>query len=777
MRKSRASCIASRSVLLALGTALATGAYGQAAPAPASPPPATTDTRGLEEIVVTAQRRAENLIRVPLSIQAVTGSTLQNQGITRVEQLQNTVPGLAIQYGQGGTFSPFIRGVGNALSGSYAENSVALYIDDVPRPRLRGATDLPDIERVEVLKGPQGALYGRNATGGAINIVTKDPSTTHFAVDGRFSYGSFSTLEAQGYVNVPLSDTLAFSVAGSHRGRDGTIKNHADNTVNPLRQPNNPSGIPAGGPKHDFDFEQVDSNTFDGKLKWTPSDRFNLTLRADYTHQDDTLGSGWVQRDPAVTAGLLSAVTGMDFTAADLQVGKPARYSYADQSPVHDVKDYGASAKAVMNFDGFSITSISSYRKYRELASIDLDGTAIPIEGFTAYFRSRTFSQEVRAVSDGTGKFNWIVGGTYFNDHPNDEVSGQVGQILITGPVGLTRQQILDGDFPSFSLPSLHALLWARSWAVFGQASYKFTDSLELLLSGRYTEERRRLLFPAQVNTGGLEAEGRSKETAFTPAATLNYKFGNSLVYARYAKGYKSGGLNDLLNPFALGADGNPVGINRFKPEKLDSYEIGYKAELFDRRVRVTAAAYHYDYRNLQFQRVLSAQATSVVLNAQKARINGVELAVDARANEWLTLSGGINYNDAKYKKFLVDDITHFDASGNRMISAPKWSATMSADLAVPMSERLVFAGNADVSWRSGQYFDPENTSFNHQSAFAVVNGRLGVRTSDNRYGAYVFARNLFDKKYATFGQTNSAGVVVNYGDRRIVGGTVEVHF
>jgi len=210
----------------------------------------------------------------------------------------------------------------------------------------------------------------------------------------------------------------------------------------------------------------------------------------------------------------------------------------------------------------------------------------------------------LRLASSGDETFDWLIGGTYFKDKVNDATSGEIGAILAfpvpgtpdgmggTNPLlPFTREQILSGNIPRFSLPATIGKIDARSWAVFGQGSFEFTDTIELILSGRYTEETRDILFPAQVNTGNVEFTGRRKESAFTPAATLNFDLDDAgLIYARYAKGYKSGGLNNLLNPTARDVNGDPVGINEFSPEKLDAYELGYKAELFDRRMRLSSA-------------------------------------------------------------------------------------------------------------------------------------------------------------------------------------------
>ncbi|MET0656552.1 MAG: TonB-dependent receptor, partial [Steroidobacteraceae bacterium] len=432
--------------------------------------------------------------------------------------------------------------------------------------------------------------------------------------------------------------------------------------------------------------------------------------------------------------------------------------------------------KAEFELDPVTITSITAYRDNKESASIDIDATAIPIAGFTADFKSKVFSQEVRAVSKLDGPLQFIAGATYFKDEVRDKTAGEIGLILAGVP--FTRDEILAGAIPRISLPATEGNIDAKSWSVFGEASYQINDAWQLIGSGRYMEEKRDIWFPAQVNTGGIRVEGDRKEDQFTPALTLNYKLPmGGLIYARWAKGYKTGGLNNLLNPFALDVNGDPVGIDDFKPEKLTSYEIGYKAELLDQRLRFVSAVFHYDYKNLQVQRVLSPQATSVIFNADKATIDGAELEVTAQVTSYLSLSAGATYLDAKYDDFQVDDLTQFDASGNDMISAPDLSLQGSVDVTFPVSDALEFVGSTTASYRSKQYFDPENTDFNKQSGYTVVNGRLGVRTDDGKWGFYLFGKNIFDKQYASFSQSNSVGVVMNWGDRRVIGGTIEAHF
>ncbi len=740
---------------------------------------------GLADIVVTAQRRAESLISVPMAIQALDSGLLQKQGISRIEELQTAVVGLNMQYGSNGYLTPYLRGVGNQVAGNYTENSVAIYIDDVPRPRSSSSTELANLERVEVLKGPQGALYGRNATGGAINIVTKEPGDTLSAI-GRLTYGNYNTLEAQAYLNVPLSEAVAFNVTFAHRERKGLIKATAAYASNPLRPAAGDTrqinldpdfDFPAKGPKGRANYEDKNSDTVDAKLRFQLGD-VKIVLRGDYTNIDDRNSTGWINTRTESVAATLTAITGIQFDASEIPTGRPGRTSSQDQQGFKYLEDYGGSVKIEGELPGITLTSITAYRENSQIGSTEIDATPIPLAGFSADFSSKIFSQELRAVSNGDGPLQWIAGGTYFHDKTVDRIAGEAGTILFPGgATGLTKAQILAGEFPRATLPTLYSTLKADAFAIFGQLSYEFSDAIELIASGRYAEEKRTLVFPGQVNTGGVEFAGKRKENAFTPAVTLNYNLpSGGIVYARWAKGFKSGGLNNLLNPAAL-VNGQPVGVNQFKPEKLTSYELGYKAELFDRRLRVIASAYHYDYKDIQVARTLSADATSFVLNADKAKVSGAELELTGRIADGITLSTSAAYTHGEYKDFVVNDAVNFDASGNRMINAPRWQFNSTLDITQPINDDLQFSASGTVSYRSSFYYDPENSDFLRQGGFAVVNGRIGVQTADERYGGYIFVKNLFDKTYYAFGSQSQFGSFASFGERRLWGATVEFKF
>lgn len=779
------------------GVAIASMAPVSASAQQASHPTRTGDAaasvrpadQGLAEIVVTAQRRAERLIDVPLAIQAVGDEALRKEGVTNLEQLQSSVLGLTMQYGSNGQLTPFLRGVGNSIAGDYAENSIAIYVDDVPRPRSSGSTELANVERVEILKGPQGALYGRNATGGAINVITREPSNELSGL-ARLTYGQFHTFEGQAYINVPVSDRVAFNLAFSHRERDGLIHNLSPYSSNPLRPSGDPLQIrldpnfqtPVIGPSHKQDYENQDNYSLDYKLRFNLSDNLKVVLRADYTVANDTGTTGWVNTEPQVLAGALSFLTGITFSSQDILTGQRGRTAYSDEQGFKHLEDYGGSIKVDLNLDSVAITSITSQRWNRFGASSDIDGTQIPVAGFTGYFRSQAFTQELRAASTGNGPLRWMVGGSYFRDKVHDLVAGEIGSFLAginTNSDGslFTKTQYLSGQIPRITLPNLIGDLDVHSYAFFAQAGYDISPRLQLIASGRYTRERRVGLFPGQTLTGGVEFTGRRNEHAFTPSVTVNYKFPDAgLIYARWAKGYKSGGINNLLNPTA--AVGNGIaGVNQFKPEKLTSYELGYKADLLDRRIRVEAAIYYYKYENIQVARTLSPSATSFVLNADKATVKGAEISLTGKVSNDITLSGGASYTNGTYKNFVVADQVNFDASGHRMINTPKWQLQGSVNILQPLTERLVLTASAAVSYRSGLFFDPENTQALHQNGYAIVNGRIGLQTSDEKYAAYIFARNLFNKVYAQFGQRSAFGTFMSFGDRRVVGATVEAKF
>lgn len=761
--------IASTMVVLALSQPAVAQTATDTAAAPAA---ATGPTGG--DIVVTAQRREQNVLSVPLSIQASSGEKLEQQGIKDISSLQFATPGFQ-PASTSGFVQVFIRGIGNSIA--TADPSVATFVDDIPRIYGTAADNLNDVERVEVLKGAQGGLYGRNSTGGVINIITRTPTTKDLMGDFRVSYGEKNTLRASAYVNLPLSDHVALSVAAERDSHDGYIRNIATKT--PFTAANFPNGArfagntytPQGaadffngpldpGPLNDQDFVAVR-----GKLLLKPSDNFKVTLAADYYDKNDNSGGALVDTTPAfhqlAMAGLFKSVgitavlqPGFDVTPGKFEaaIGLP--------SPIH-IREYGFSGTVVWNIGGFDVTSISAYRHQRTLVQLTSgQSQAIDVEALVQYPDKEFFYQELRAVSNFAGPLRLLGGATYLDNHQD----------------GRTRTFLLN---PALKIGDTQIDQHVYNWSVYGQAEYDLTSRLTVAASGRYMQEINRSLFTLPVTSFARSVEGK-----FIPSATISYKLDEGLLYARFAEGFKTGGVNIAVAPvyFPTPQDGSIYG-----PETVKTYEAGYRQALFERRVQLTATGFYNDYRNLQINARGNASypaITAAYINAKSARTWGFEGSIEWRVLPVLTLAANGGYLNAKFKDFKLTNSTvlaPFDRSGTQMPKAPKLQLSFSAALDAPVNNRFRIVGNVLVSHTSSvlylQTALPGVLPDAVGPGYWLTNARIGVRTMNDKYGFAVIADNLFNNEYFVYGNSLSLGNSLTYGNPRIIRGEVSVRF
>lgn len=750
-------------------------------PSPAAQP----DTTALGEIIVTAQRRAQNLLSVPLSISATTGPQLQASGIRQISQLQYTTPGFLPQQGVGYT-QIYIRGIGNNIFVG-ADPSVATYVDDVPRIYGSLVNNFVNVERVEVLKGAQGGLYGRNATGGVVNIITRQPSSSYEA-EARVSYGTKNTLDAQAYLNVPFGDQIAWNFAAERSSHDYYVKN--------LEQPNplTPAMFPNGGgpvlatvgvvtpaqtaaffnsairpsPGYgDQDFWSVDS-----KLRVKFTDDLKITIDGDYSRKRDSEGNQWFLTSPAYSQAVDTAILG-GFgvqTAFPPDFYKyPGKFENYNSTPAADwLTDYGGSVRTEWSLPGVDVTDIFAYRAQQTFYSmnyahpITLD---LPIVQNAKWY----WYQELRAVSTGPGPFHFLAGATYLRDHFDGLTTNYLLPPIYTVPIPAVQEATQSITQSNDEV---------RNWSVYGQLGYDLTEALTLEVSGRYIHETNEALFTLPViSTAHVESN------KFLPSATLSYRLGGGgNIYVRYAKGFKAGGVNPVVPPTFFPTDYGKV----FGPEEVDTYEAGLKNSLFDHRVQLSTAIFYNDYTGLQTQATGNADHPALIqaiVNAGTARSYGAEGSVTWRVSRGLTLSANAAYLEATYKNFKIADATvlsAFDFSGQRMIYAPKWQLGFTGDYDRPINDRYRLVVNALTSYvstvRAG--FSPVAVLPDPTlPPYWLTNLRVGVRTTDDRYGVSLFVNNLFDKGYFTFGSVNSLGSNVVWGDPRIIGAQVEAKF
>ena len=771
-----------RSMLLA-GCALA-GVVGISAPALAADAPdqaaAKADAApaaGLGDIVVTAQRRSESLMSVPLSIQAVSGLELVNSGIKQMTDLQFTTPGYNVSDNSGYS-QIYIRGIGNGIYVG-ADPSVATFIDDVPMIYGSLVNDFVNVQRVEVLKGAQGGLYGRNATGGVVNIITKQPHTDKIGADFRASYGEFNSFEVGGDVNLPVNDMIAVSLAGVRRVHDAFDRNIANPA--PYTAAMFPNGSVFGtgaataatlnGLIHTPDVANQDFWSFSGKVLIKPADNFKITIAADVNNKDDTSGSQLTSINPATLQGVLGfylatyfGANGVNLPAGFVQ-GSTQKFTVANGEPGFvRLKDYGVSGTAVLNLPGVDITNITAYRNQHTVFEADAGGASPPVVGFLVENKKHYIYEELRAVSTGSGPFRLIGGATYLS---TNYLGANTSSLL-----GLPLTGLLAG-----------ALTKVKNWSIYAQGSYDITPALTLTASGRYVHEKNDTAFQA---SGGFAAINLSQtEHKFLPSASLSYKLeGGGNVYVRWARGFKSGGVNPVANPNAF-TDIHQGSV--FKGEVVDTFEGGVKVPLAGNSLQLTADVFYNNYKNVQFQGhpvvAKSLVIIESILNANSARTYGIEGSLNWRPIPPVTLAVNVGYLNAKYKDFNLTavDYTPQNFSGHQMPNAPRFQGSFTANVDQPLNDSLRAVGTLLISRTSRVLYAEGTDAFTPEAAdpgYWLVNARIGVKTQDDRYGLSLFANNLFNSRYTTAGSVQPDFTTqLNWGNPRVIGGEFTAKF
>jgi iron complex outermembrane receptor protein len=753
----------------------------------AAPASATaSDDGALQEVVVTAQRKSENVLRVPVSVSAATGDQLIQSGVEQLSALQFTVPGFLPLNGVGYT-QIYLRGIGNNLFVG-ADPSVVTNIDDVPRIYGSLVNNFVNVDRIEVLKGAQGGLYGRNATGGVVNIITRQPSDTTEA-DARLDYGTKNTLEAALYANVAINDVIAWNVAVQRDSHDYYVSNNLH------RDPLTPAMFPDGGgpvlgtlgvvtPAQTAAFFNSAINpqsgygngnfwAADSKMRLQFAPNLKVTLDVDWSQKQDSEGDQWFLRTPAYSQGYDAAVLGSFGVVTDFPPGffKPVTSnfsSYNSTSAADWLTDYGFSIKPEWSLPGVDITNISSYRQqqtfyaenYAHPITVDL-----PIVDNSKWY----LYEELRAVSTDSGPFHFLGGATYLRDHVLGKTSNLLFPPMNTVPIPAVAAAV-DTFTQSTDL--------VNNWSIYGQVGYDFTDKLTLTVSGRYIHETNSALFTNPViSASSIDAK------KFLPSATLSYALdGGGNVYLRYAKGFKSGGVNPIVPPNFFPSDFGKV----FGGEEVNTYEAGYKDELLDHRLQVTSAVFYNDYKGLQYETNGNAAHPALIeaiINAGSAETYGAEGSVEWRVVRPVTLGVNAAYLEARYNNFTNSDgtvLNTFDFSGMRMVNSPRWQLGFTASLDQPITGNLRLTGTWLTSYTSDtitQYSTFEGLPNAAIPQFWLTNVRVGVKTADDRYQFSLYANNAFDRAYYTFSSISGLGVNAVWGNPRIVGGEIQVKF
>lgn len=733
-----------------LATASATPLYAQTAQA-AGEPQAQANV-GLEDIVVTAQRRSQNLQDVPVAVTAFTGDALETKGIIRVADIQMVDPSLFVSQ-MSGVVIPFLRGIGNPGGSTPGnESSVPVYIDDVYYSRLAAAyLELANIERVEVLKGPQGTLFGRNSTGGLMQVFTRDPGDTT-ALAATVGYANYDTFSGKLYAATPLGEGVAadISVSGLNQ-TDGWGKN-----------------IATGKDSYRRKFYNIRS-----KLVLEPTDSTKIRLSAFYAYQRQNQGNS-VRIYPGTTRGypLGSPLQGTQY------FDPPGFYDVNENTEIfHRLRGWGGAAKIDQELGFADFTSITSYRRAKEFLSYEGDHTELNWLAFPIGIKDRQFTQELQLKSNADSKINWLLGLFYINTRINVNTPIN-GDALTLG--GLKSQNIISQQSVS-------------SWAPFAQATFPVIDEkTNVTLGVRYTKDRvkgfgRVTLTPlvgADISTG---PDYRQTVTfdKWTYKVSLDHQFTDDVMaYATWSRGYKSGTFNTI-----------PLNAAPTNPETITSYEAGLKMTLFDRRVRANVAMFRNDIRDPQVQLVqlvdTPAGPTPFVAfaNANKARTKGVEFDGSFLVTSRLKLDLSGQYLWAKFLDFQNAPINvpisqppygvvlaTGDVSGNRLSQTPKWKLNAGFNYDLPTSAGdFSFAGQ--MSYRSNLKWDPDNILT--EPKLTLFNASIGFKPEFNKNLSFrLWGANLTNEKYFNneIPQTNTpAGDLGGVADPRTYG--IEIRY
>jgi iron complex outermembrane receptor protein len=652
-------------------------------------PPSTADD-AVETIVITAERREKTLEQAPMSVDVALGEDLDTSGVVSTAELPFRVPTMVFTT-RGPLGQPYIRGVGSDLEGSTADPSIATFVDGVYQARMVAAVqDLHDVERVEVLKGPQGTLFGRNTTGGAVRVFTRDPHDD-LEVGGDFGYGNYDALRFRGFLNAPLAQDAVFArVAGLVTLRDGFTKNL-------------------------FSGRRLDDEeiwALRAKVRLLPAEDVSLLLSGDCSRNTSTRFMAPKLVEPLETspAFLMGGTVPED----------PRKVLY-DTRNESDVTMWGIAARLDWDLSALSIRSHSAFRETDFEGSIDLDATEIPFLTNHPSQNSKAFTQEIQLASTGEGALQWLGGVFYLHEG---------GSQLYDFRFGIVRDE-LESDTE------------VNAVGVFGEASYALGESWRATAGLRYSYEHKSIDFLERVNGGIAAAYERADDwDAWTPRFVLEYRpLEELLVYASVSRGFKSGGYNGML-----------FQPEPFDPEFLWAFQLGSRASLWGERVRLHAALFYCDYQDMQLQ-VISDLAVVLpkVLNAGAATIWGAELDWRARLFGGFYLEGAAAYLDASFDDLDAvdphDPTASTDQSGNRLPNAPEFSIWLAADypLELPFG---VLTPRIDYSFQSEIYFDVFENRYVRQGAYGLLNARITFEDHEQRYFAALFARNLTDELY-----------------------------
>lgn len=693
---------------------------------------------GDDEIVVTARRTEERLETVPVSVSAFSERTLERIQATDTTGLQGAVPNLNIVQGRGSSNSTniYIRGIGQPDALQTFDPAVGVYVDDVYFSRIRGTQlDLLDLERVEVLRGPQGTLYGKNTIGGALKVVTRKPGQ-QFRGGVSAAYGSFDQFEIKASASGPVSDTLAAGFAVMHARRDGYVKDRV----------------------LDRDYNDKDTIAARGALAFTPSSDFRVDVAIDYSRDDAAMSLG----QPLNSLTYLFGGTSLALPTNP----NPGDYDFTGRTTPGlpnstKLRHWGTNATAEWNVsDTLTFKSITAYRRLATTDYIDIDATQLEIGDVFVDVQQKQFSQEFQLAY--TSDRVQAVGGIYYLKEDIASHQEAYADDLI-GP--------LFGN-PTF-LRTIDDTLTTKSYAAYANVSLSVTDALRVSAGLRYTDEKKDYWRttstfssnPLFTSAAPYVFSPERSWNDLSPMASIDYRFNDQLMlYARAAKGFKSGGFNGRAN-----SRGDSTA---YAPETVWSYEAGLKGS-FSNIARFSIAAFHNDYKDFQ-ARVSGMDVDPVtglpapvlsVLNAGKLQIRGAELELNSTPVTGLLLDTQIGYLDAEYKSFGDARFPNGSRAFQRPAFAPKWTMRFGAQYEVDLQSAGFLTVGGQTRYRAETALAVDNTLIGtttridglFQPSYWLHDARILWEDASRSYSLGLYGQNLSDKRYKTDGQEFSS--------------------
>jgi len=741
-------------------------------------------TVGIADIVVTAQRRTEKLQEVPISITAFDANLLEATSATNLGDVAMRTPGLISVGGATGGNDGYyyIRGVGQGDFTAVQDPGVATYIDGVYLGRTSGANfELADIQRVEVLRGPQGTLFGRNAVGGAINVITRTPGN-EFRARGRVRVGSRDRFDLQVGVEGPIiEDRLAASGSFATFNQDGYAKRVIDGRT-------------------EGDIKTVAAR---GKLFWTPSDRLSFTLAADYTNNNGT-SDPWqlveanenANQPPspffhsplgvALPNAALFRLLNLPGTSINADRTTDFRTSFQSVIPIYDLTVWGVSGTLDFELsDNVRIRSITAYRNLDQLSSADYDGTQFVFYDQTQTTLQEQFSQEFQIIGQALdNRLNYTAGLFYYTE----DVAQNNGITLGGAPQR--------GRYDLAVINNQRIDVAVQAYAGYAQTTFNFTDQLALTGGVRYSYEKKEVTYDFLIdNRGGtgvfvqiapnriIPFRSRLGQPALPPGVTIQQIFGpqafivpagfvrtlpvidrqadwqsvigraaleyklneDALFYGSWSRGFKSGGFNS--RPVV------PADIVAFNPEYVDTFELGAKTDWWDNRFRFNIAGYYSQYSDRQLLVTPlpvegQPQQFFVIDNAGDADIYGVEVETMFRPTPRLIFDGTFSYATSKYTSLSLPAINSGITLNSKLPQLPKYTFSLGAQWNAPVGSFGDLVLRGDVSYQDDVFFGSNNSPRTLQSGYEIVNLRATLVPNHGKWRVSAFGRNVTDTKY-----------------------------